>query len=422
MRLVYSIIIPVMILGFMLISAHAALAQESEEPDKKKGGFGGPDQVERQLEDDEAEKQPFFELGFLQPYFDFKSNLKERTGLGFGLDYSAAYFGASESLGEKSAGSGMVRLYGSWDLVGKGADNTGAFVFKIEHRHKYGAIPVKSLGFELGYVGMFLPSFSHDEFRMTNFYWRQRFLGGRISMVIGLLDVTDYADVYGLASPWMHFTNFAFSTGSQTMFVPNDVNLGVAIGAYITDNIYAIAGINDANSDPTRPFRSFETFFSENQYFKSVEVGWVSSRERHFFDNIHLLYWHSDGSEFQSALPGWGLNFSGTWFFQDKYMPFLRGGYAVDGGSLMQKSVNAGFGWYQAANSHLLGAAIGWGEVNESTWGEGLDNQITMEVFYRAQLSSRFAITPTVQYIINPAMNPNTGSIFVWGIRGRLSL
>jgi porin len=411
-----------LILGILLQSTISVLAQEPEEPEKKKGGFGGPGQVENQLKEDESDKQSVFELGFMQPYFDFKSRLKEKTGLGFGLDYSAAYFGASKSLGEKSASSGMVRLYGSWDLIGKGAENTGAFIFKVEHRHRYGAIPPKSFGFETGYVGMVLPPFNNDGFRMTNFYWRQRFIGGRISMVIGLLDATDYVDVYGLASPWTHFTNFAFSTGSETMFVPNDVTLGLAIGGYITDHLYAMAGINDANSDPTRPFRSFETFFSQGQYFKSVEIGWVSSRARHFFDNIHLLYWHSDGSEFQEALPGWGINFSGTWFIQDKFMPFLRGGYAADGGSLLQKSVNAGIGWYQASNSHLMGAAVGWGEVNESTWGEGLEDQISMEVFYRLQLSSHLALTPTLQLVVNPALNTDAGSIFIWGLRGRLSL
>jgi len=406
----------------LLLVSFTLVAQEPEGEEKKQGGFGGPDQVERQLEDDESEKQALLELGFLQPYFDFKSKLKDKTGLGFGLDYSAGYFGASKSLGEKHAGSGMVRLYGSWDLIGKGAENTGAFVFKFEHRHKYGAVSLKDYGFQMGYVGMELPPFSDEGFRMTNFYWRQRFAEGRVALVAGLLDASDYLDVYGITSPWMHFTNFAFSTGSQTMFLPNDVNLGIAIAAYLSDHIYAIAGINDANSDPTRPFKSFETFFTENQYFTSVELGWVSSRQRHFFDNIHLTYWHSDGSEFQASPAGWGLNFSGTWFFQDKLMPFLRGGYSQDGGTLLQKSVTAGLGWYQAANSHLLGGAIGWGEVNETTWGEGLSNQVSMELFYRIQLSTRLAITPDLQFLINPALYTESTSIFLWGIRGRLSL
>ena len=151
-------------------------------------------------------------------------------------------------------------------------------------------------------------------------------------------------------------------------------------------------------------------------------MGWVKSKERHFFDNIHLTYWHSDGSEVTVSLPGWGIAFSGTWFFNDKIMPFLRGGFAEDGGTLLQKSVTAGIGWYQKKGGSLLGFAAGWGEINETTWLEGLDDQITMELFYRMQISSHLAITPDVQYIINPGLNPDASSIFIWGIRGRLSL
>jgi len=316
----------------------------------------------------------------------------------------------------------MARLYGSWDLVGRGTKNTGTLIFKVEHRHKYAAIPPKSLGFEMGYVGMIDPPFNNDEFRLTNFYWRQRFAGGRISMMIGLLDATDYVDVYGLASPWLHFTNFAFSTGSQTIYIPNDANLGIAIGAYLTDQIYVIAGLNDAGSDPTNPLKSFETFFSNKDYFKSVEVGWVSSKDRHFFDNIHLTWWHSDGSDVTASLLGWGLAFSGTWFFQDKFMPFLRGGYAKDGGTLLQKSLTAGLGMYMAGGGHLFGAAMGWGEVNETSWMTGLEDQLTMEVFYRMQVSTRLAITPDIQFIINPALNPDASSVFLWGVRARLAL
>ena len=43
---------------------------------KVSSGFGGPDQVERRLEKDEEPKASFFELKFMQPYFDFKSDLK----------------------------------------------------------------------------------------------------------------------------------------------------------------------------------------------------------------------------------------------------------------------------------------------------------------------------------------------------------
>ena len=277
-----------LLLIFIFSMSSIFIAQEKgdKKAGKKEGGFGGPDQVERQLEEDNEPKESILELGFLQSYFDFKSNLKDNSGLSFGVDYSTVFLGANESLDEKNASSGMVRLFGSWDLVNRGEKNSGALIFKVEHRHKYSTIPPKEFGFNLGYVGMIEPPFNTDELRVTNFYWRQRLFDGKLSFVAGLLDATDYVDVYALASPWLHFMNFAFSTGSETVYIPNDAALGIAVAGMLTDNIYIIANVSDAGSDPTDPLKNFESFFSNNDYFKSVELGWVSSKDRFFFDNI----------------------------------------------------------------------------------------------------------------------------------------
>ncbi len=404
------------------ISIGIVFAQKPQKKDSLSDGFGGPNQVEWQLQKDSEPKESFFELPFMQPYFDFKSSLKEKSGFDFGLDYSTVFLGASESLDEKNSSAGMVRLYGSWELVNRGKENSGAFIYKVEHRHKYSMVSPKGFGFQLGYVGMEVPAFNNDGFRMTNFYWRQRFKGGKISMVIGLLDATDYVDVYALASPWTGFMNFQFSTGSESIYIPNDAALGMGIGAYLTDNLFVIAGISDAGSDPTKPFKSFDTFFSNGDYFKSIELGYVTSKDRFYMDNIHITYWHSDGTEVTASLPGWGIAFSATHYFDNKLNPFIRGGYAEDGGTLLQKSITAGLGYQPKPGGSLFGAAIGWGEVNETSWAPGLDDQFTTEVFYRMQLSSRIAITPDIQFLINPALNPDKTSIFLWGLRGRLTI
>ena len=406
----------------MVVFIGNSYAQNQQKRDSLDSGFGGPDQVETLRAQDQEQKKSVFEFSFLKPYFDFKQNLKERSGFDFGFDYSAVYFGANQSPGDNSSSSGMVRLYGSWELVNRGKKNSGAFIYKIEHRHKYTEVVPKFFGFELGYVGMEVPAFNDDGFRMTNFYWRQRFKQGRISIVAGLLDATDYVDVYALASPWTGFMNFHFSTGSQSVYIPNDAALGIGIGAYISENIFVIGSLSDAGSDPTDPFKSFETFFSNNDYFKSIEIGYVTSKERFYMDNIHVTYWHSDGSEVTASLPGWGLSFSATHTFSNSLSPFLRGGFAKDGGTLLQKSITAGIGYQPKSGGNLLGAAIGWGEPNKTTFTSGLKDQVTMEVFYRLQMSPHFAITPDFQYLINPALNPDQSSIFVWGLRGRLNL
>jgi porin len=103
--------------------------------------------------------------------------------------------------------SGMYRMFGTWEAFSDGQGNSGTLIWKLEHRHAYGSnTPPGSLGFELGYAGIFLPPFSDQGTRLTNLYWRQRMKGGNLVFVGGFVDVTDYMDVYMLASPWTGVT------------------------------------------------------------------------------------------------------------------------------------------------------------------------------------------------------------------------
>ncbi len=331
---------PLMVLALM--SPLHATAQQSEPqeastsqkqndpssapPTQGRAKFSGPDSVDRQLEEDAKPGQPLFQPDFLQSYFDLKGNLKEKTGLNFGVDYSGVYLWASESLNHGQAGGGMVRLYGTWDLVGRNSENTGTFIYKVEHRHGYGSIPAADLGFDLGYVGLFNPPFSDQRWRVTNLYWKHRLLEGRFVLMGGFLDATDYVDIYALGSPWLHFSNLVFSTGSASISLPNDAALGFATGVFITDQLYILGGLTDTNSDPTDPFQGFDTFFGDHEYFKSLEVGLTTSRERAYFDNLHVTLWHVDRREQAQVEAGWGTAFSFTLWANDTWLPFVRGG------------------------------------------------------------------------------------------------
>jgi porin len=398
-----------------------AVADQEVPERERRPRFGGPDQVENQLEEDAAPKEPLVQFDFLKPYLDFKARLKESSGFSFGVDYTAVYLGATESVGEDEAASGMVRLFGAWEFVGRGSSNAGALVYKVEHRHKYTSIAPGSLGFDLGYVGLIEPPFSDADFVLGNFYWRQKLAGGRIGFFAGWVDATDYVDVYALASPWLHFMNFVFSTGSASIPVPNQ-GLGVAAGVFISNQVYAIAGLADSNSDPTRPWDGFDSFFSQAEYFKHVEVGWTTSQDRVYLDNIHVTFWHADEREEANVPDGWGLNFSATRYIDDKWLPFLRAGYAKDGGSLLQRSVSVGFGYQWVPYQDLAGFGFNWGQPNETTFEPGLDDQYSLEGFYRFQLAGQLALTPDVQLLFNPVLNPDASSTWVFGIRARLAL
>ena len=410
LRLVYVIV---------LLAGPISFAQNKTDSIPK---LGSPDQVENRIQLDKIVESEVFQFNFLQPYFTFKDSLYSKSGFNFATDYNSAYFGSSSDQGVGDASSGIWRIYGNWDLVGRNTKNSGALVFKVEHRHRYSEIPPKTLGLDMGYVGFIAAPFNNDGFRATNLYWRQRMAQGRVSMVVGFLDVTDFFDVYGLASPFMHFTNLAFSTGAAAVNLPNDGYLGIGVAGWITDRIYAIAGLGDINSDPTRIFKGFDTFFSENEYFKHVEIGITSSKDYLLLDNIHLSFWQRDTTSATGDPNGWGLVFSASKYIQEKYFPFLRYAYTKDAGSLLQNSISTGFGYQPNQGKSLVAIGFNWGQVNETTFGEGLDDQYTLELFYRIQLSERLAVTPDIQWLINPALNQQNSSVFIWGVRGRLAL
>ena len=398
--------VQIAILTFAVFASHAT-AQDNSAATQPVAtpGFGGPDAVENQMADDNLS------------FDEWRTNLKENHGFSYSVDYTAVVLSANETFTDSTGAGGIARAYGTWDLWNEGA---GALVWKFEHRHAYGdTSPFDFSMGQMGYVGLQEPPFNDSDFRTQNLYWRQRLNGGRSTLIAGILDATDYVDAFALASPWLHFMNFGFSTGSAAIGLPNDAAVGVAYGSMLTDNLYVIAGITDTNGDPSKPFEGFDNFFSDNEYFTSVEIGWTSSHERIIFDNAHLTVWHKDRQVELGVNSGWGAVFSYSRYLNDNFMPFIRGGYADDGGSLLQKSLSVGLGYQTEAFSGLLGLGLNWGEPNEDTFGPGLSDQFAIEAFYRVPIGKRVAITVDTQFIKDPALNPDESTLLMLNLRAR---
>ena len=408
-----NLMLRISVIWMLLFSSGIALAQN----------FGGPDAPDNLIEDDARTKPATITKRATQGWFDWKKKVQDEHGFSIGLDYTALNLTSNEkgASGEDNAASGMIRIFGSWDLVGRGTKNTGALVYKLENRHSYTDVSPQAFGFDQGYVGLIEPPFSDQGTRWTNLYWRQRLNEGKATIAAGMLDVTDFVNVYALASPWTGFMNFAFSTGSAAVFIPNDAAFGIAGGAMLSENVFLIGSLANAYTDPTKPFDTVGDFFSENEYFSSIELGWTRSQGRIYQDNMHLTLWHVDESIPAETPGGWGVAFNYSRSLDDdKWMPFVRGGYADDGGTLLQKSLSVGVGYNALGNQ--LGVAANWGQPNEDSFGPDLDDQFVFEAYYRWQLTEQFAITPDIQYLKDPALNAEQDSLWVFGLRGRLAL
>lgn len=396
-------------------------SQEDDVP-----AFGGPGSTGAQLNEDSQESKPLLRLNFmdraLAPWFSFKNKVNRSIGLSFGLDYSVVLMGASDSYGAAQQGSagGIFRFFTNWTFFGLDSGNTGSLVFKVESRHRLGFdTPPQMFGLlNLGYHGITAGpygAYSDSTFGITNLYWSQRTLKGRLNFVVGVVDATDYIDIYALINPWTHFLNLAFLT-SPTIPAPNQ-GLGFAVGAAASENIYIVAGLADANGNAQQA--GFDTFFSNHEYFYHIELGWISSFERRYLDNVHITAWYADEKTVVDPVEaGWGISISAAYFIDDKWLPFLRGGFSSGGGALLEASVSTGVGYHFSESNDVAGIGFNLGSSSDS----GKMDQFTSELFYRIQLSENLAITPDIQVVINPANNPDQSVIGIFGVRGRLSL
>ena len=95
-------------------------------------------------------------------------------------------------------------------------------------------------------------------------------------------------------------------------------------------------------------------------------------------------------------------------------MPFVRAGWSDGTAALYERSFSAGLGYF-TRKTDLAGIGLNWAEAN------GLEGtQFTAEAFYRFSLSPGFQITPSIQFIDNPLLDPSQDSITLVGLRGRI--
>ena len=129
---------------------------------------------------------------------------------------------------------------------------------------------------------------------------------------------------------------------------------------------------------------------------------------------MHLTLWHADANSDGSRAEDYGASLSAAWFVDNAWMPFIRAGWSKGTAALYNRSVSAGLGYF-AQSTDLAGIGLNWAEARGIA-----GSQATLETFYRFSISPGFQITPSVQFIDNPLLNPGQSSVTVLGLRMRV--
>lgn len=330
-------------------------------------------------------------------------------------EYYVFGLSSSEVLSNKDrfATGGIARGAVDWIAFEDSNKNTGSLKLKVDYKHSLTDVsPSQFTMANVGGFGLIQPAFSDIGFRLANLYWKQEFNTQDTELMIGFLDSTDYIDMYALGNPYFGFSNLQFSTGSGSIAIPDESTFGLSMSHMMSDNYYATFSFSDAKANSTEPFEGAKNFFIDNQYFKSLEVGWVSSKDSFLYQNSHVTVWHSDGPK-EKASENYGANFSSIYKMGD-WVPFIRVGVANGPEALYKSSVVAGTG-FLGLGSGTLGVAVGWGKPNAP-----VDDVYNSEVYYRMGFGP-VSFTPNIQYLSSLPFNSEADSAWVFGVRGRIS-
>lgn len=187
--------------------------------------------------------------------------------------------------------------------------------------------------------------------------------------------------------------------------------------------IFFRLGVHDANADVQES--GFDTY--DGELFTIFEAGLDTkmlprSPAGPPQGHVHLSLWHQDGRDDAGIEEAWGIGWSAVQKF-GRMTPFLRYGYADQnsrGPTPAHHMVNVGVvvdGIFGQANDRV-GIGYTWVEPAD----ESLNNQDTVDAYYRVQLTPEIQVGPTFELIFDPVRHPIEDTVFLWGLRARASL
>lgn len=381
-----------------------------------KTSIGGPATAEAQQEQDRLRREQTSRLpGFdriIDPVEAWKERLRRDSGLALSFDYQALYQRSDSTVtGVDEGAAGQARILGTWTLADREGDNPGSFVFILENRHQLGLDQTPAgLAGEIGYAGLTGLTFGDNGTVLSVAYWSQAILGGRGGIVAGRIDPGDYTDILGYVNPRTGFQNFAINY-NPVLTIP-DPGFGIGGGAYLTDQVYVLGVVSDANGS----LKDVRWFPGGAEFYKYAQIGWTPARNQRYLTNVHLGAYHIDAREDKGLGSSSGVVLSGNYTFENDLMIFGRLGWSDGNDPIAKRGATAGLIWRPGFYDDLIGIAATWAEPVTAS----LQNQTTFEAFYRLDVSDNLALTADVQYLKNPGFNREDPLVF--GIRLRLNL
>lgn len=413
-------------------------AQEADAPSTSSEGESAPEEQEvaaefrdnpgsiiEQLKSDAEEKEALFQLPGIrrtrESWRDWKKQMDEKHGFRFLIQLTGLYQKVSDSLTAEDHAAGYdFDINGAWTFVGRGKPTSTMLAFDIFAKGTLGT-ELAPLTFFTQYGSLYPggTAFGEDDI-VVGELWIQQKIKNKFGFRAGyLFPITAY-DFFPFKNYRTDFHD-QNNVGNTTIPLPLQ-GLGGFFMYKPNSNVFFRVGIHDANADPHES--GFDTWNGElfSIFEAGFDTGLVPRRKgAPPGGHVHVSIWHQDEREDLGISSGAGISATATQQM-GRFHPWIRYGYAdveADGPTF-------------ARQMFALGVAIGeiFGNLNDRvalgySWSEATDqergSQQAIDAYYRIQVTPQIQFGPTLGFVFDPVNNPVEDTVYLLGLRGRVS-
>lgn len=363
----------------------------------------------------------------------------ETSGVSFAGSYTADYQGAwSGGLDQQSTYAHLIDLNMSFDLdalVGL----QGGLVF-VDFQSTAGDQASAFVGDFHGTTNLESDQ-SRDQ--LSEVWYEQWLFGDVLRLKAGKIDGNKEFNFTNASS---EFLNAAAGLDTTNFMLPCYPDPATAVVAFVypTEGWYVGFGFFDgaAGDGILTGGRGPATFFSDDQsddFYYTAETG-VTLPSVWFAREVRLAagVWHHDG-DFDRFDGGVEEGTTGFYALSEAQLwarapeieederglyGFVRYGHADESVSDAANFIGTGLrllGTIDARPDDSTGIFVGWTDLSDEAGAGFADDETVIECYYRAVVTPAIALTPDVQYIINPSGDPDADNVVVGGVRLMIS-
>jgi porin len=289
-----------------------------------------------------------------------------------------------------------------WTLVGRGTQDTGTLVVTGEFRDKIGTDPASNVGPQLGTLINTSNAFNDRGWVVRDAYWLQRFYDGKLRVLVGRADTSDFVGQQPMQNVNSMFVNRHLSANPTVPFPGHGPTIGVSYRP--SDRYYVTGGVANGYNVTTETGISS---ISDSDFFYSAEAGWTPQIEGMGAGRYSVMVWHIDArTENGFASPSDdGVTLVAGQQLSNRLQVWGR--YAHAGGETtnIRNLAQAGIGYSGAfgSPSNVSGLAASFAEPRSSA---SRDEKV-VEVFQRIQLGRFTQFSAGFQMVFDPGNNPD---------------